>query len=214
MSHSINVTIDQTPNYNGLPISMCHGPLVKEYLDTAENVIKEGLLECSEISAVLVDLILAREMEPTNDQLMTEFIYTFQSMIDNEMEFYHDKVLRCRTRYLWSRNCSDEGKTVSYSLMIILNKKAYDLQDSTDSWRVLFGIKSAWAIASGFDVSGGIIDNPYVEPFKNSIYVVNKADSFPYYNKHEFNNLYLEASQLCSLQYKNYASLIPPFTNR
>jgi len=98
--------------------------------------------------------------------------------------------LMSRPKFLWSISNSIEEGALYYSLMIIFNKEAFPFANQQEIWRMFFGIESAWAIALGFNVDGGIGGNPLVQKFEQFEYKINKTAAYPHYKEHDFIDFY------------------------
>jgi len=197
-----NLTLHYERHYQGLPVMVQKGPLIREYLEMLHNTTKHALDEHSRVFAVRFDLRLPDGKPLPEDaftnQTIQRFIESLKAMINHArakskqaLRWAHDTSVR----YVWAREISQKNGKPHHHFVLLLNKDAYCTLGSfsLDADNMYSRIHGAWASALRlpFVESYGLVHIP-----QNAQYKLDRL------NQGELNKFFERASYLCKVATK------------
>jgi len=119
-SENRNLHLHTADTFQGLPVMVEKGPFIHEYLETLWRTINLTFDQYPRVIAFRVDLRLSRRMGFPDDilsnRVISRFIESFKAKIEHNRDkareqnkYAHD----CRVRYVWARERSEEGDSIT-----------------------------------------------------------------------------------------------------
>ncbi|MBU0525882.1 MAG: inovirus Gp2 family protein [Gammaproteobacteria bacterium] len=191
-----NLSLHFENNYQGLPVMVQKGPLIRECLDMLYNTAQLALEEHARVFAVRFDLRLPDGKPLPEDactnKVIQRFIDSLKAKIKHARERsrqVHGSAHNTSVRYVWAREFGQNGKP-HHHFVLLLNKDAYCTLGNFNllSDNMYSRLHGAWASALGLslDEAFGLVHFPY-----NAQYKLDRV------NAAEFAKFFERASYLC-----------------
>ncbi|MED5071935.1 inovirus Gp2 family protein [Pseudomonas aeruginosa] len=156
-SNNRNLHLHCDDTFEGLPVMVKRGPLIREHLSSLKHTIELAMAQYPRVLAFRVDLHLPQGIDLPDyaykNQVISDFFESFRRRIQ-----YHQEKVRardgyargCKVRYVWAREIGRNGKP-HYHVLILLNGNAYFTVGRLRSERVnmVSRLQEAWANALG-----------------------------------------------------------------
>lgn len=190
--------------FNDMPIQFQHGPLVVNYLESSEKVLRRALQCHPRTLAVRVDLRFPPDAKKLDAAVISRFIASLRAQIVadlNAKKRAGKRVHECTLRFIWVRE-QDTSETPHYHVLLLFNADTYNCLGNfqAEQGNLAYRIRAAWASALGMRLSdtAGAVHFP-----ANSIYLLNSSS--PSYVD-DFNNLFYRVSYFAKVATKSYGS--------
>jgi len=202
MRSNQNLTFYNESTYQGLPIQIEHGQVVKDYLDSTFECFQKAIDQYGRVCMMRFDLHVPEDYAAValrDNHLMSKFLQSLKSQIQwsqNGSKKEGNRVHDTNVRYLWCRETSSTGR-IHYHVVLLLNHDAYAFIGGFDLGKdnMYRRIHDAWASALGMyppDILG-LVHIP-----ENPVYQIRRD------NAASFNSAFHRASYLCKVESKEY----------
>ncbi len=198
-----NLSLHYEAIYQGLPVMVKKGPLIREYLEMLRNTTQRALEEHSRVFAVRFDLRLPNGRHLPDDAFTNQVIQRFVDSLKAKINHARARSRKINgsahstsVRYVWAREIGQNGKP-HHHFVLLLNKDAYCTLGSfnLDSDNMYSRIHGAWASALGLSLKEvyGLVHIP-----PNAEYWLDRV------NETKFAKFFERASYLCKVATKAF----------
>ena len=197
-----NLTFYDETTYQGLPIQIEHGQIVKDYLDRTFGCFQKATDQYKRVCMMRFDLHVPENYYSSallSNNLISKFLASLKSKIQHSQARSRKeghRVHGTEVRFFWCRESSSFGR-IHYHVVLLLNHDAYAFMGDFDlkSGNMYSRIHEAWASALGMYIMDilGLVHIP-----ENPVYQIRRDDAA------SFNSAFHRASYLCKVESKEY----------
>ncbi|SEB45796.1 Protein of unknown function [Pseudomonas marginalis] len=152
-----NLHFHYDDTFEGLPVMVEKGPLIREYLADLKRTICLALDQYPRVLAFRVNLRLPCDIELDDyidsNEVISRFFASFKSKVKHHREIAarrYQHAHSCKVRYVWAREQGWRGRP-HYHLLILLNRDAFYTvgKIASDRANMFSRLNEAWASALG-----------------------------------------------------------------
>ena len=146
-----NLTLHVAPIFNGYPVNLRHGPLIREYLQRSLNVIQTALAYHPRTFVIGMTLRAPAGLSVMPDDAISRFIESLKAQITADRlkaARTNQRVHQTGVRYLWAKE-RDTSQFHHYHVLLFLNADTYRAlgNKQADDGNMATRIIKAWATA-------------------------------------------------------------------
>lgn len=198
-----NLSLNNSPMFNGLNIQKKYLPMVSEYLQALYSTMQKTLGDYPRVMAFRIDTTIPTEISDRmsledHRGLSARFLASLKAIIkhDRKCKRQNGWVPDTKVRYVWCREVGCNGKP-HYHFFFLLNRDAYHMPGKACSpnENLISRVSRAWYSALGIVWNP---QEPWVHVPDKPFYRIDRGDA------KGFQEAFYRASYLCKAETKQY----------